>query len=146
MSKKIVGKVLASLALGGVTLLIAPGVAMADPSDAAQWAGKDDKASSHCAPSEWHGKKDEGDKGDKGDREDKGDKGDKREEAVKRDEGDKKDGDKKDCDPPKGWVDGGAAGVSTDATLATTGGVLVGAAALGGLVLLRRRRTDGSVA
>jgi hypothetical protein len=119
MSKKIVGKVLASLALGGVTLLIAPGVAMADPSDAAQWAGKDDKASSQCEQPEWHGKK---------------------EESAPMG------GENKDCKPPKGWVDGGAAGVTADATLATTGGLLVGAAALGGLVLLRRRRTDGSVA
>ncbi|GAA1871228.1 hypothetical protein [Asanoa iriomotensis] len=139
MSKKLVGKVLASLALGGVTLLIAPGVAMAaDPSDAAQWAGKDDKAA-HCEKPEWDGKKDSEWSG-------------KKEEAApmdsaKKDEGGKKDDEKKDdCKPPKGWVDGGVAGVSTDGTMAATGGVLVGAAALGGLVLLRRRRTDGSVA
>ncbi|MEO3776954.1 hypothetical protein ABGB16_08885 [Micromonospora sp. B11E3] len=50
---------------------------------------------------------------------------------------------------PKGHVDGGDGGMtstSTDRTMATTGAGLLGASALGGLVLLRRRRTDGSVA
>jgi hypothetical protein len=143
MSKKIAGKVLASLALGGATLLIAPGIALAasDPSGG-EWKGQDDKSYSHCE--DWQDKKDS--------------KGGHEEEAFKKDDGKKdefqKDDEKKGefkkdddkCDSPKGWVDGGAGGVSTDATLATTGGALVGAAALGGLVLLRRRRTDGSVA
>ncbi|MFG1951076.1 hypothetical protein [Micromonospora sp. NPDC048830] len=50
---------------------------------------------------------------------------------------------------PKGHVDGGDGGMtstSTNRTMATTGAGLLGASALGGLVLLRRRRTDGSVA
>ncbi|MFG2064244.1 hypothetical protein ACGFIK_22810, partial [Micromonospora sp. NPDC048871] len=45
---------------------------------------------------------------------------------------------------PKGGVDGGDGGLTagTDRDMATAGAGLVGAAALGGLVLLRRRRTD----
>ncbi|SCL18420.1 hypothetical protein GA0070616_1506 [Micromonospora nigra] len=49
---------------------------------------------------------------------------------------------------PHGGVDGGDGGVGagTDRELATAGASLVGAAALGGLVLMRRRRADASVA
>ncbi|WP_435207253.1 hypothetical protein [Micromonospora sp. bgisy143] len=49
---------------------------------------------------------------------------------------------------PHGGVDGGDGGVSTgtDRGLATGGASLLGAAALGGIVLMRRRRTDGSLA
>ncbi len=45
---------------------------------------------------------------------------------------------------PHGGVDGGDGGLTagTDRSMATAGAGLVGAAALGGLVLLRRRRTD----
>ncbi|MGC5030399.1 hypothetical protein [Micromonospora sp. DT229] len=45
---------------------------------------------------------------------------------------------------PHGGVDGGDGGLTagTDRDMATAGAGLVGAAALGGLVLLRRRRTD----
>ncbi|MEV6694102.1 hypothetical protein AB0M35_21775 [Micromonospora sp. NPDC051196] len=45
---------------------------------------------------------------------------------------------------PHGGVDGGDGGLTagTDRGMATAGASLVGAAALGGLVLLRRRRTD----
>ncbi|MEU4400283.1 hypothetical protein ACIQH6_11145, partial [Micromonospora orduensis] len=48
---------------------------------------------------------------------------------------------------PHGGVDGGDGGVSTgtDRGLATGGASLLGAAALGGIVLMRRRRTDGSL-
>ncbi|MEU8255407.1 hypothetical protein AB0C06_14230 [Micromonospora inaquosa] len=48
---------------------------------------------------------------------------------------------------PHGGVDGGDGGVSTgtDRGLATGGAGLLGAAALGGIVLMRRRRTDGSL-
>ncbi|GIF72391.1 hypothetical protein [Asanoa siamensis] len=126
MSKRFVGKVLASVALGGATLLIAPGIALASDPGGDWTKGHDDKA---CAASEWQGKED---------------KKEAPHGAPVKEEAAKKDGDKE-CGPPKGWVDGGAGG-GTDATLATTGGALVGAAALGGLVLLRRRRTDGSVA
>ncbi|WP_433387241.1 hypothetical protein [Micromonospora sp. KLBMP9576] len=48
---------------------------------------------------------------------------------------------------PRGGVDGGDGGVAgTDRGLAAGGASLIGAAALGGLVLMRRRRTDESVA
>ncbi|WP_433529640.1 hypothetical protein ACQPYA_25740 [Micromonospora sp. CA-263727] len=45
---------------------------------------------------------------------------------------------------PHGGVDGGDGGIATGANggMATAGASLVGAAALGGLVLMRRRRTD----
>ncbi|MGW0504214.1 hypothetical protein [Micromonospora sp. NPDC003241] len=45
---------------------------------------------------------------------------------------------------PRGGVDGGDGGIATGANggLATAGAGMVGAAALGGLVLMRRRRTD----
>ncbi|NJP33036.1 hypothetical protein [Micromonospora thermarum] len=48
---------------------------------------------------------------------------------------------------PKGGVDGGDGGMTagTDQGLAAGGASLLGAAALGGLVLLRRRRTDGAL-
>ncbi|MET8089456.1 hypothetical protein ABZU52_04750, partial [Micromonospora sp. NPDC005220] len=48
---------------------------------------------------------------------------------------------------PHGSVDGGDGGVSTgtDRGMATGGAGLLGAAALGGIVLMRRRRTDGSL-
>ncbi|MEV4659871.1 hypothetical protein [Micromonospora sp. NPDC049301] len=48
---------------------------------------------------------------------------------------------------PRGGVDGGDGGASTgtDRGLATGGASLLGAAALGGIVLMRRRRTDGSL-
>ncbi|MEH1101991.1 hypothetical protein [Micromonospora sp. CPCC 205561] len=46
---------------------------------------------------------------------------------------------------PRGGVDGGDGGaVGTDRGLAAGGASLIGAAALGGLVLMRRRRTDES--
>jgi len=186
MSKKFVGKVLASLALGGAALLVAPGVAMAsDGAPSGDWAkGHDDKGYSQCK--EWDGKKDQGDAsgwaapggeapdgaapdgagapdGEAPDAAPMGeapkaeapDAGAPKEEAPKEEsakkdgdkkDGDKKDGDKKECDAPKGWVDGGDAGIGTDPKLAATGIGLVGTAALGGLVLLRRRRTDGAVA
>ncbi|MDG4826309.1 hypothetical protein O7635_31045 [Asanoa sp. WMMD1127] len=141
MSKKFVGKVLAGLALGGATLLMAPGIAQASDGPGGDWPkGHDDKA--QCA--EWHGPKGGAPNGEASE-------GGapwqaQKEESAKHD-GDKKDGPKggDDC-APRGAVDGGAAGVSTDATLATSGAALVGVAALGGLVLLRRRRTDGAVA
>lgn len=158
MSKKFLGKVIATAALGGAALLIAPGIALADDGHGDWPKAQDDKGGySQCA--EW-GDEAKGDeaKGDKG----KGDEG-KGDEAkggeAKKDERGKPgeaakeehgkpggDEDKKECDSPKGWVDGGAAGSSTDVTLATAGGTLLGAASLGGLVLLRRRRTDGSLA
>lgn len=145
MSKKFLGKILATAALGGAALLIAPGIALADDGQGGDWPkAQDDKGGySQCA--EW------GDKGDaaKGD-EAKGD--DAKKDApgkpesadAKKDEHGKPGGDE--CDAPKGWVDGGGAGSSTDVKLATAGGTLLGAASLGGLVLLRRRRTDGSLA
>ena len=165
MSKKFLGKILATAALGGAALLIAPGIALADDGQGGDWPkAQDDKgAYSQCA--EW-GDKAKGDeakggeakggeaKGDeaKGD-EAKGDEAKKEapgkpESAdAKKDEHGKPGGeDKKECDAPKGWVDGGGAGSSTDVKLATAGGTLLGAASLGGLVLLRRRRTDGSLA
>jgi hypothetical protein len=49
---------------------------------------------------------------------------------------------------PKGHVDGGDGGMTTtgiDRGLATGGASMLGAAALGGLVLMRRRRTNGSL-
>ncbi|MER7335508.1 hypothetical protein ABT339_28135, partial [Micromonospora sp. NPDC000119] len=48
---------------------------------------------------------------------------------------------------PRGGVDGGdgGAGAGTDRGLAAGGASLLGAAALGGLVLMRRRRTDESL-
>ncbi|MET9299845.1 hypothetical protein ABZX66_11020 [Micromonospora aurantiaca] len=49
---------------------------------------------------------------------------------------------------PRGGVDGGDGGMTTtgvDRTLATGGAGMIGAAALGGLVLLRRRRAGGLV-
>ncbi|MFF0181350.1 hypothetical protein ACFYPF_19830 [Micromonospora sp. NPDC005223] len=49
---------------------------------------------------------------------------------------------------PRGGVDGGDGGMTTtgvDRNLATGGAGMIGAAALGGLVLLRRRRAGGSV-
>ncbi|MFF0369723.1 hypothetical protein ACFYPS_20375, partial [Micromonospora sp. NPDC005087] len=48
---------------------------------------------------------------------------------------------------PRGGVDGGDGGASTgtDRGLATGGASLLGASALGGIVLMRRRRTDGSL-
>ncbi|GIF47480.1 MYXO-CTERM domain-containing protein [Asanoa ferruginea] len=142
MSKRFVGKVLACVALGGATLLIAPGIALAsDGPGGGEWAGQGDKAYSHC--SEWQAdEKDGKEHGEKGEAA----KGEAPKGEVDKKDWDKKDGDKKECEAPKGWVDGGEAGLSIDSKLATTGGALVGAAALGGLVLVRRRRTDGSVA
>ncbi|MFC0006039.1 hypothetical protein [Micromonospora siamensis] len=49
---------------------------------------------------------------------------------------------------PHGGVDGGDGGMTTtgvDKGLATGGAGMLGAAALGGIVLMRRRRTDGSL-
>ena len=48
---------------------------------------------------------------------------------------------------PRGGVDGGDGGASTgtDRGLAAGGASLIGAAALGGIVLMRRRRTDESL-
>ncbi|SCF09224.1 hypothetical protein [Micromonospora mirobrigensis] len=49
---------------------------------------------------------------------------------------------------PRGPVDGGDGGMTTtgvDKGLATGGAGMLGAAALGGIVLMRRRRTDGSL-
>lgn len=46
---------------------------------------------------------------------------------------------------PNGWVDGGDGGSTTGGNRALAGGVgMLGAAALGGLVLMRPRRTDGA--
>jgi len=176
MSKNFLGKVLAGAALGGATLLIAPGIALADErSD--DWDKGHDKGYSYC--SDWkdekkddHGKKDEKDhKGKEGDDKKKDDWKDDKKEDDKKDhkgyeedkkkeddskkddkdhkgykEDDKKDDDKKDCDVPKGWVEGGDGGSTTDHNLATTGAALLGAASIGGIALMRRRRTDGSLA
>ncbi|MEV4626271.1 hypothetical protein AB0J90_08270 [Micromonospora sp. NPDC049523] len=45
---------------------------------------------------------------------------------------------------PTGWVDGGDGGAG-DNGLATSGAAMLGAAVLGGIVLMRRRRIDGSL-
>ncbi|MBF9131012.1 hypothetical protein I0C86_18905 [Plantactinospora sp. S1510] len=47
---------------------------------------------------------------------------------------------------PRGSVDGGEGGASTDPSRTAAGASLLGAAALGGFLLIRRRRTDGSPA
>ncbi|MFY1672933.1 hypothetical protein ACN27G_23720 [Plantactinospora sp. WMMB334] len=47
---------------------------------------------------------------------------------------------------PKGWVHGGDGGASTDQSRVAAGAGLLGAAALGGFLMIRRRRTDGSLA
>ncbi|WP_431977107.1 hypothetical protein [Micromonospora haikouensis] len=49
---------------------------------------------------------------------------------------------------PRGHVEGGDGGAAggTDRGLATTGASMMGAAALGGIVLMRRRRANGSLA
>jgi hypothetical protein len=48
---------------------------------------------------------------------------------------------------PRGHVEGGDGGsAGTDRGMATAGAGMLGAAALGGIVLMRRRRTDGSLA
>mgnify|MGYP006976760676 CR=1 FL=1 len=48
---------------------------------------------------------------------------------------------------PKGWVDGGDGGATgTNPMLAAGGAGMLGAAALGAILLVRRRRTDGSLA
>jgi hypothetical protein len=145
MSKKFLGKILATAALGGAALLIAPGIALADDGQGGDWPkAQDDKGGySQCAE-EWANKGDEAKGGEAKGGEAQG----KPESAdAKKDEHGKPGGDdKKECDAPKGWVDGGGAGSSTDVKLATAGGTLLGAASLGGLVLLRRRRADGSLA
>lgn len=141
MSKKFLGKVIATAALGGAALLIAPGIALAD--DGGDWPKAQDDKGGYAQCAEWgdEAKKDAAAHGKPGEEA-------KKTESAKNDEHGKPGGgeDKKECDAPKGWVDGGAAGTSTDAKLATAGGTLLGAASLGGLVLLRRRRTDGSLA
>jgi hypothetical protein len=144
MTKKFLGKVLASVALGGATLLIAPGIALADDGgQSADWQhAQDGKDWSHCAGN-WgdEAKKDEMGappeiaKPDAGKPETAG----KPEAAKAAPEGDE-------CEAPKGWVDGGDAGSTVDGKLATSGGILLAGAALGGVVLMRRRRTDGSLA
>jgi len=138
MSKKFLGKILATAALGGAALLIAPGIALADDGQGGDWPkAQDDKGGySQCAE-EWANKGDEAKEAH----------GKPESADAKKDENGKPGGeDKKECDAPKGWVDGGGAGSSTDVKLATAGGTLLGAASLGGFVLLRRRRTDGSLA
>jgi len=171
MSKKFLGKVLAGAALGGAMLLIAPGVALADDGPGGDWShAQEDKGATQCAPS-WgeDAKKDGAGWGEDAKKDEKGAKPEvaKPEDAKKdgagwgedakkdekgakpevaKPEAAKEDGDKKECEAPKGWVDGGDAGSSVDGTLATAGGTLLGAAALGGIVLMRRRRTDGSLA
>ena len=143
MSKKFLGKVLAGAALGGAMLLIAPGVALADDGPGGDWShAQEDKGATQCAPS-WgeDAKKDGAGWGEDAKKDEKGAK-----PEVAKPEAAKEDGDKKECEAPKGWVDGGDAGSSVDGTLATAGGTLLGAAALGGIVLMRRRRTDGSLA
>lgn len=137
MSKKFLGKVLAGAALGGAMLFIAPGVALADGAPSGDWShAQDDKGAAHCAPS-WgeDAKKDGAPWSEDAKKDEKGAKP----EAAKAAPGGE-------CEAPKGWVDGGDAGSSVDGTLATAGGTLLGAAALGGIVLMRRRRTDGSLA
>ncbi|MFC6022360.1 hypothetical protein ACFP2T_40165 [Plantactinospora solaniradicis] len=47
---------------------------------------------------------------------------------------------------PNGSVSGGDGGVSTDTSRTAAGASLLGAAALGGFLMVRRRRTDGSLA
>ncbi|SNT60494.1 hypothetical protein SAMN05421812_112109 [Asanoa hainanensis] len=137
MSKKFLGKVIATAALSGAALLIAPGIALA-----ADEPGSHDWPQACAAQADEHGKPGaEAKPGAEGRPEAKP-------ESAKADENGKPGGgeDKKECDAPKGWVDGGAGGASTDVKLFTAGGTLLGAASLGGLVLLRRRRTDGSLA
>jgi hypothetical protein len=137
MSKKFLGKVLAGAALGGAMLFIAPGVALADGAPSGDWShAQDDKGAAECAPS-W------GEDAKKDAPWSKDEKGAKPE--VAKPEAAKAAPDAE-CEAPKGWVDGGEAGSSVDGTLATAGGTLLGAAALGGIVLMRRRRTDGSLA
>ncbi|RGC66497.1 hypothetical protein C5N14_23365 [Micromonospora sp. MW-13] len=48
---------------------------------------------------------------------------------------------------PRGHVEGGDGGATTgtDRGMATTGAGMLGAAALGGIVLIRRRRANGSL-
>jgi hypothetical protein len=153
MSKKFLGKILATAALGGAALLIAPGIALADDGQGGDWPKAQDDKGAYAQCAEWGNEAKGGDeaKGEdeaKGGDEAKKDAPGKPESAdAKKDEHGKPGGeDKKECDAPKGWVDGGGAGSSTDVKLATAGGTLLGAASLGGLVLLRRRRTDGSLA
>ncbi|MEV4539361.1 hypothetical protein AB0J82_36870 [Asanoa sp. NPDC049518] len=140
MSKKFLGKVIATAALGGAALLIAPGVAMADEPGSHDWP------QACAAAGGEHGKP--GDEAKPGAEAKPGDEAKGKPESAKADEHGKPGGgeDAKECDAPKGWVDGGAGGSSTDVKLFTAGGTLLGAASLGGLVLLRRRRTDGSLA
>ncbi|MBE1484697.1 hypothetical protein [Plantactinospora soyae] len=47
---------------------------------------------------------------------------------------------------PRGWVPGGDGGASTDTSRTVAGAGMLGAAAIGGFLMIRRRRTDGSVA
>ncbi|MGI5147847.1 hypothetical protein ACQEVC_15965 [Plantactinospora sp. CA-294935] len=47
---------------------------------------------------------------------------------------------------PRGSVPGGDGGASTDSGRAAAGAGLLGAAAIGGFLMIRRRRTDGSLA
>jgi MYXO-CTERM domain-containing protein len=47
---------------------------------------------------------------------------------------------------PKGSVPGGDGGISTDSSRTVAGAGLLGAAAVGGFLMIRRRRTDGSPA
>jgi hypothetical protein len=47
---------------------------------------------------------------------------------------------------PNGWVEGGDGGTGSDNGLATSGAAMLGAAALGGIVLMRARRINGSLA
>ncbi|MEV4619430.1 hypothetical protein AB0J74_12070 [Asanoa sp. NPDC049573] len=153
MTKKFLGKVLASVALGGATLLIAPGIALADDGQGADWAhAQDGKDWSHCASS-WgdEAKKDEAKKdGYKKDEDKKDEKGsgkpEGKPESAGKPEAAKGAPGGEECEAPKGWVDGGDAGSTVDGKLATSGGILLAGAALGGVVLMRRRRTDGSLA
>ncbi|GIF70006.1 hypothetical protein Ais01nite_80410 [Asanoa ishikariensis] len=138
MSKKFLGKVIATAALSGAALLIAPGIALADEPGSHDWPQAcAEQGGEHGKPGEEAKPGAEGKPGAEA-----------KPESAKADEHGKPGGDedKKECDAPKGWVDGGAGGTSTDIKLFTAGGTLLGAASLGGLVLLRRRRTDGSLA
>jgi hypothetical protein len=142
MSKKFLGKVIVGAALGGAMLFIAPGVALADGAPSGDWShAQDDKGAANCAPS-WgeDAKKDGAPWSEDSKKDEKGAKPEMaKPEAAKA-------APDEECEAPKGWVDGGDAGSSVDGTLATAGGTLLGAAAIGGIVLMRRRRTDGSLA
>jgi hypothetical protein len=174
MAKKMLGKIVAGAALGSASLLLfsplsayasgnaeyvgtvanQPQINLLDPCrDSKDWNGKDWDRKDHDRKDEdrkdWDGKDWDGKDwdGKEHDRKDHDGKDEDRKDWDGKD-WDRKDKDRKDHCAPRGHVDGGDGGMTTtsiDRGLATGGAGVIGAAALGGIMLMRRRRANDLV-